>query len=98
MLNYVLISEQLYQNVETYRKISSDENFFENVNNNIPIYTEDGLFVHLLCALLGSGIPADESQRFDELCQRYQTTKLSDIDEADANELWNEFHRLSEYK
>lgn len=94
MLNYQQISMQLYPYVERYQQEHPDESFFPEAISNISIYDETGLFVSILLGLVGGSEIGKEYDRFYELCDKYKLKKLSAIDEADANELWDEFHKL----
>ena len=95
MYNYPEIGKQLQLHVDLYSKEHPRDSVFEDIIDNTIIYNRQGCFVMILRTLVGSKTTAS-CERFDLLCQRYQTSKLSDIPQEDANELWELFHQLTE--
>ena len=92
-LNYLQISQQLMPYVERYNKKNPESTTLQEVVSNTYVYQTPGEFVTILQALAGAKT-GKEYERFDVLCQHYQTAKLKDIPLEDANELWDEFRML----
>ena len=93
MLNYLQISQQLMPYVERYNKRNPESTALQDVVSNTYIYQTSGEYVTILQTLVGANT-GKEYERFDTLCQHYQTAKLEDIPSEDANALWDEFRML----
>lgn len=94
MLSYPQISMRVFQYVDLYNKSHPESTALTNVYDNTLIYSCEGLFVLCLQIMIGHDT-SNEHTVFNTLCQKYQATRLCDIPPQDAEQLWNEFLRLT---